>query len=138
MSCTEALRIILTIAMDRSSAASCLHLADDEQVSLWPSRLYQQLAAEASRSPDTWRRCAQHVNRSLGRRQRQFTHQQPIELARVFAAGRDSLSGVDLAALLWALLQQRSPMGDLFAGRLGAELETIAERRLGTSDDAVA
>ena len=54
----------------------------------------------------------------------------PAELAEVFLEGRDSLSGDELAALLWCLLRQRSRSNDLIAERLGLELEVVAARRL--------
>ncbi|MCG8554674.1 MAG: hypothetical protein MJD61_05200 [Proteobacteria bacterium] len=129
----DVLRVVLTVALDRAAAARCLGLSAEQAETLWSSSLYQLLALRASRSSIVWRRCARALDRWLERVRRQ--HGRSLSLERMLGEDRKLLSGTELAALLWALVRQQSPASDLLARRLGAELETLAERRLGELTD---
>ena len=124
----DVLRMVLAITLDAESAAWCLGCRAEAPVVRWPSTLYRLLAQAALESTVIWRRCAALLDRSLGAAMVSYTAHSPAELAEVFVEGRDSLSGDELAALLWSLLRQRSRSHDLVAERLG--LEVVAARRL--------
>lgn len=126
----EVLRMVLAIALDAESAAWCLGCTAEAPVVRWPSTLYRLLARAALESSVIWRRCAVLLDRSLEEAMASYAAHSPAELAEVFLEGRDSLSGDELAALLWSLLRHRSSPHDLVAERLGLELEVVAARRL--------
>ena len=126
----EVLRMVLAITLDAESAAWCLGCAAEAPVVRWPSTLYRLLARAALESTVIWQRCAVLLDRSLAATMGAYAAHSPAELAEVFLEGRDSLSGDELAALLWSLLRQRSRSHDLVAERLGLELEVVAARRL--------
>jgi len=126
----EVLRTVLAIALDSDLAAWCLGVRVEAPVVRWPSTLYRLLARAALESTEIWRRCALLLDRSLETAMAPYAAHSPAELAEVFLEGRDSLSGNELAALLWCLLRQRSRSHDLIAERLGLELEVVAARRL--------
>jgi hypothetical protein len=127
----EVLRIVLAVAVDPEMAASCLGCRRDAGVLRWPSTLYGVLARTAMQSAPVWRRCALLLDRSLDEALAAYEGHAPAELAELFFDGRESLSGDELAALLWCLLRQRSAAHDLIAERLGRELEVVAAQRLG-------
>ena len=126
----EVLRMVLAIMLDSDLAAWCLGCRAEAPVVRWPSTLYRLLARAALESTAIWRRCALLLDRSLETSMAPYAAHSPAELAEVFLEGRDSLSGDELAALLWCLLRQRSRSHDLIAERLGLELEVVAARRL--------
>jgi len=126
----EVLRMVLAIALDSDSAAWCLGCRAEAPVVRWPSTLYRLLARAALESTVIWRRCALLLDRSLAAAMAPYAGHCPAELAEVFLEGRDSLSGDELAALLWCLLRERTCSHDLVAERLGLELEVVAARRL--------
>jgi hypothetical protein len=121
----EALRILLAIVLDSASAAWCLGLSTDAPVVRWPSSLYQLLARAALESSAVWRRCSLLLDRTLHDAVRC-----PAELVELFLEGRDSLSGDELAALLWCLIRRQSPSHDIIAERMSLELGVVAARRL--------
>lgn len=126
----EILRVVLAIALDAETAADCAGWSRDAPVSRWPSTLYRVLASAALQSPLVWRRCANVLDLALGDLVGVYRHHSPVELAEAFVEGRESMSGDELAALLWCLVRERSRSCDLVAGRLGVELEVVAARRL--------
>jgi len=126
----EVLRMVLAIVLDPQSAAWCLGLGTEAPVVRWPSTLYRVLARTALQSPAVWRRCSLLLDRTLHDAILPYSERPPAELAEVFLDGRDSLSGDDLAALLWCLIRRRSASHDMVAERLSIELEVIAARRL--------
>jgi len=127
---TEVLRIVLAIALDAEMATWCLGGARSVPVARWPSTLYQVVACAALESASVWRRCALLLDRSLQDALASYEGHAPSDLAELFAEGRESLAGEELAALLWCLVRERCPSRDLIAERLGRELETIAAQRL--------
>lgn len=127
---TEVLRIVLAIALDAEMATWCLGGARSVPVARWPSTLYQVVARAALESASVWRRCALLLDRSLHDALASYEGHAPSDLAELFAEGRESLAGEELAALLWCLVRERCPSRDLIAERLGRELETIAAQRL--------
>ncbi|MEM7138992.1 MAG: hypothetical protein AAF500_20630 [Myxococcota bacterium] len=126
----EILRVVFAIALDTTEAARCAGWSQDAPVTRWPSTLYRVLASAALHSPLVWRRCARVVDHALGDLMIAYRHHSPVELAEAFVEGRESMSGDELAALLWCLVRKRSQSCDLVAGRLGVELEVVAARRL--------
>ena len=126
----EALRIVLAIALDAEMATWCLGGARSGAVARWPSTLYQVVARAALESTSVWRRCALLLDRSLHDALASYEGQAPSDLAELFAEGRESLAGEELAALLWCLVRERCPSRDLIAERFGRELEGIAAQRL--------
>ena len=126
----EILRTVLAIALDVPTAARCAGLTTDGPVTRWPSTLYRLLARAAIGSPPVWGRCARALDRALARTIAQYQHHAPAELVNTFLDGRESLTGEELATLLWCLIRKRSPGCDLVAERLGLELEVVAARRL--------
>jgi len=127
----EVLRIILAIVLDPESAAWCMGLPSGAPVIRWPSSLYRVLAQTARQSPRVWRRCSLLLDRTLHDALVPYAKRSPAELTEVFLDGRDSLSGDELAALLWCLIRHRSHFHDRIAERLSLELELVAARRLG-------
>jgi len=127
----EVLRIVLPIALDAEMAAWCLGGPRDVPVVRWPSTLYQVVARAALESATVWRRCALLLDRSLHDALASYEGHAPSDLAELFAEGRESLAGDELAALLWCLCRERCSSHDLIAEQLGRELETVAARRLG-------
>lgn len=128
---TEVLRIVLAIALDTEVAAWCLGCPHEARVLRWPSTIYRVLAKTALQSGPVWRRCALLLDRSLHDALAAYDGCTPAELAELFAEGRESLAGDELAALLWCLLRRRCASHDLIAERLGRELEVVAAQRLG-------
>ena len=126
----EALRTVLAITLDYETAAWCLGCRVGQPVTRWPSTLYLILARSALGSPPVWRRCALVLDRTLHEAVRQYEEHPPAELAKLFVEGRESLSGEELAAILWCLVRRRSASHDLVAERLRIELAVIASRRL--------
>lgn len=126
----RALRVVLAVTMDKEMAAWCLGRTSTAPVSQWPSTLYGMLARAAIESPAIWRRCAVLLDRMLHEAIAPYAERSAAELAEVFALGRESLSGEELAALLWCLIRRRSGAQDLVAKRLGQELEVIAAQRM--------
>ncbi|MGB8328948.1 MAG: hypothetical protein WCE62_02385, partial [Polyangiales bacterium] len=126
----EVLRTVLAIVLDPQSAAWCLGLSAGAPVVRWPSTLYRVLARTALESSAVWRRCSLLLDRTLEEALRPYAKRSPAELAEVFLDGRESLSGDELAALLWCLIRGRSASHDMVADRLGLELEIVAARRL--------
>jgi len=122
--------MVLAIVLDPESAAWCLGLATEAPVVRWPSTLYAVLAGTALQSPAVWRRCSLLLDQTLHDALVPYVGRSPAELAEVFLEGRDSLTGDELAALLWCLIRGRSPSHDVIAQRLSLELEVIAARRL--------
>lgn len=125
----NALRIVMTVALERTVAAECLGEDPEVCLSLWPSSLYGLLATEAMRSRPIWERCSWHIDRALGDVGRKLEALPPASLAELFREGSQILNIRELAALLWALLKRREPMSENMAGRLGAEVEVVAVRR---------
>ena len=132
----EALRTVLAIALDRETAAWCLGRAEQSAIARWPSTLFQLLARSAVESSAVWRRCALLLDRALHEPLAQYSGRTPAELVEVFAEGRESLTGEELAALLWSLLRHRCASRDLIAERLTLELEVVAARRLQSNTDS--
>lgn len=128
----QALRLVLAITLDRDTAAACMGVADDEATSLWPSSLYRVLSVAALASPAVWERCERCVDHALGPCAVRFENRSPAELVQLFAQGRDACSGLELAALLWAVVRRRCPAAAAISGRLGLEIETVAAGRLAT------
>jgi hypothetical protein len=126
----EALRILLAIVLDSASAAWCLGLSTDAPVVRWPSSLYQLLARAALESSAVWRRCSLLLDRTLHDAVHPYADRCPAELVELFLEGRDSLSGDELAALLWCLIRRQSPSHDIIAERMSLELGVVAARRL--------
>jgi hypothetical protein len=140
----NALRLVLSIALERNAAADCLGDDTENCLSLWPSSLYGILAAEAARSRAVWERCSQQIEHSLGESGRRFLALPPAALSQMFRDNYQVFNNRELAALLWALLKRGEPMSELMAGRLGAELQVVAVKRMlvaadvtTQSDDAV-
>ena len=127
---SEALRIVLAVAVDRVTAAWCLGCPAEPSISRWPSTVYGVLADAAAGSPEVWRRCALVLDRSLDEVTRTYRHRSAAELAEAFSEGRESLTGEELAGLLWCLIRRRCGSHNLVAGRLTQELEVIAANRL--------
>lgn len=126
----EILRTVLAIVLDVPTAAGCAGLTASAPVTRWPSTAYRLLARAAIGSPHVWRRCALALDHALAGSIAQYEHHAPAELVNTFLEGRESLSGNELATLLWCLIRKRSPGCDLVAERLGLELEVVAARRL--------
>lgn len=124
----DALRAVLASTVDRNSAA--LYLGNRDAVSLWPASLYGQLAEAALASRRVWSLCQRHVDAALAPLGHQFDHKSPSELGNLFTQGRDVLTGIELAALLWTLLKRDEPALDKVTGRLQAEFEIVALQRL--------
>lgn len=133
---THALRLVLAMTLDRQTAAACMGVPHEAAVSLWPSSLYRVLAETALASPAVWQRCERCVDGALGECGLRFENHPPAELAQLFLEGRDTCSGVELAALLWTLVKRRCPAAAVISRRLGAELETIAAGRLASERGA--
>lgn len=132
----ESLRAVLAVVLDPDTAHWCLGGPADVQeapVLRWPSSLYGVLAHAALRSPAIWRRCALVVDRALHEELAPYTHRPAADLVHVFLEGRESLSGRELAAVLWCLVRRRCNAHDVLAERLGHELEIVAARRLAAS-----
>lgn len=125
------LRLVLAIALDAEMAAWCLGGSRGVSVARWPSTLYQIVARAALESVFVWRRCALLLERSLHEALASYEGRAPADLVELFAEGRESLAGDELAALLWCLVRERCPSHDLIAERLGRELEIVAAHRLG-------
>ena len=96
----NALRLVLTIALERNVAAHCLGEDTENCLSLWPSSLYGILAAEAARSPTVWDRCSRQIEHSLGETGRQFLALPPSSLSQMFRDRSQMLNNSELAALL--------------------------------------
>lgn len=128
-----ALRLVLMTVLDRETASLAAGGDPDAALTLWPSSLYTIVAHAAVRSPVAWERCARFVDRSLGDVSVRFDRAAPVELLEHFSEAREVLSGPELAALLWSLIRRSGPLLDAVLGRLGAEVEVIAARRLGGS-----
>lgn len=126
----EALRTVLVIALDPTSAAWCLGRPTDAPVARWPSTLYRVLARAALESPAVWRRCSLLLDRVLHDSLARYAGHTAADLAELFLEGREALSGNELAALLWCLIRRRCRSHDLIAERLSLELEVVAARRL--------
>lgn len=126
----EVLRTVLAIALEHELAAWCLG-CPEAAVARWPSTVYRVLAQAALRSPSVWRRCARLLDQTLHEPLRDYATRNPAELTELFIEGRDSLTGEELAALLWCLVRERCSSHDLIAERLGLELEVVAAQRLG-------
>lgn len=127
----EVLRTVLAITLDGATAAWCLGCPKDAPISRWPSTVYRVLAQTAFQSSAVWRRCAVLVEQTLYEPMRVYESRAAAELAELFIEGRESLSGDELAAVLWCLIRRRCPSYDLIAERLGHELEVVAAQRLG-------
>jgi hypothetical protein len=128
----EVLRAVMVIALDLETASWCLGCATGAPVSRWPSTLYRVLARTALESPAVWRRCALILDRTLHDAVVRYAEHSAADLAELFLEGRESLTGEELAALLWCLIRRRCHSHDLVAQRLGLELEVVAGRRLHT------
>lgn len=126
----RALRVVLAVTLDQDMAAWCLGRSATAPISQWPSTLYGMLARAAIESPAIWRRCALVLDRMLHEAIMPYASRSAAELAEVFVVGRESLSGEELAALLWCLIRRRSDAQNLVAERLGQELEVIAACRM--------
>ena len=126
----EVLRMVLAIVLDQETAAWCLGLVADAPVTRWPSTLYRVLARTALESSAVWGRCALILDRTLHDAVLPYAERSAAELAEVFLEGRESLSGDELAAVLWCLIRRRCHSHDLVAERLSVELEVVAARRL--------
>ncbi|MCZ7686575.1 MAG: hypothetical protein M5U28_50640 [Sandaracinaceae bacterium] len=61
----RALRVVLVLALDRASIASCLGAGRAEGHEVWPSTLYAWAAEAAARSPRVWERCARAIDAAL-------------------------------------------------------------------------
>lgn len=126
----EVLRMVLSIVLDPETAAWCLGQPACSPVTRWPSTIYRLLARAALESPRVWRRCALVLDRALHEATLPYAERSAVELAEVFLEGRESLSGDELAAVLWCLIRRRCHSHDLVAERLSLELEVVAARRL--------
>ncbi len=126
----EALCTILAIALDPETAAWCAGRSSAGSVHRWPSTLYRLLARAALESSAVWRRCATALDLALADALPSFVDRPAVELAELFVDGRESLTGHELAAVLWCLIRRRSVSHDLVAARLGLELQVVAARRL--------
>ena len=127
----EVLRTVLAIVLDAETAAWCAGWrSSEEPLARWPSTLYRLLARAALTSASVWCRCSIVLDRALASPMRAYANRSPNELVELFLEGRDSLSGEELAALLWCLMRRKSGSHDLLAQRLGLELEVVAARRL--------
>ena len=128
----DVLRAVLAIVVDRETAARCLHHDKPAPVTRWPSTMYSVLGRAALRSPLVWRRCALVLDRALHDAVAVYAERPAADLVEVFLDGRESMTGDELAAVLWVLIRRRCPMHDLIAERLSRELEVVAARRLHT------
>ena len=126
----EVLRMVLAVALDPQTAAWCAGCQTGAPVNRWPSTLYRLLARTALESASVWQRCAIVLDHTLSHALESYANRSPAELAELFLDGRDSLTGDELAALLWCLIRRRSVSHDLVAERLGLELEVVAAQRL--------
>lgn len=126
------LRTVLAIVLDPETAAWCLGRPACTITDRWPSSLYRVVARSAVESPEAWRRCALLLDRTLHQAILSYGERPAAALAEISLEGRESLSGTELAALLWCLIRRRSPSDDLVAQRLSLELELVAARRLHT------
>lgn len=127
---SEVLRMVLAVAVDQETAAWCIGCKAPTPIARWPSTLYRIVAHAALGSPRVWRRCALILDRTLHEAVESYADRSAAELAEAFLEGRESLTGEELAALLWCLIRRRCPSHDLVAERLGLELEVVAARRL--------
>ncbi len=132
----NALRIVLTVALDRYTATVCLGEDPEDCFSLWPSSLYGLLAAEAMRSPVVWARCSRRIEQSLGVTVRQFIALPPVSISQLLRDNSQILNHRELASLLWALLLRREPISEFMAGCLSAELEAVSVHRSATTTEA--
>ena len=126
----EVLRTVLAIALDPEMASWCLGCVNDAPIMRWPSSLYRVLSRAAFQSPRVWRRCALLLDRTLHEALLPYEGRSAADLVELFLDGRGSLSGDELAALLWCLLRERCHAHDLLAERLGLELQVVAAQRL--------
>jgi hypothetical protein len=132
----NALRIVLTVALDRYAATVCLGEDPEDCFSLWPSSLYGLLAAEAMRSPVVWARCSRRIEQSLGVTVRQFIALPPASISQLLRDSSQILTHRELASLLWVLLLRRGPISEFMASRQGVELEVVAVHRSAAATEA--
>lgn len=120
----RALQMVLVIALDAETAASCLGLSPEEASSFWPSELYQRLARAAHTDHAIGQRCDQYISQSLAA----YIPNQasPAQHIEAFLAQRHLGSALDLAGLIWALVREQRPSLSPIIERLCAELQTLA------------
>lgn len=128
----SALRLVFTVALERTKAASCMGYSSDTAICFWPSSLYTLLAVEATRSKQTWDVCSRAVEESLGSIAERYRSMSPAKLSRLFRDSAPLLNNREAAALLWALLRHREHASEQVAGRLGAEFETLMMQQAGS------
>lgn len=129
----SALRLVFTVALERTKAASCMGYSSDTAICFWPSSLYTLLAAEATRSKHTWDMCSRAVEESLGSIAERYQSMPPALLSQIFRDSAALLNNREVAALLWVLLRHRERASEQVAGRLGAEFETLMMQKTGIS-----
>lgn len=125
---TRALRVVFATVLERETAAACLGCDLDVAVALWPSSLYGLLASAATHSRVVFCRCSRFVNARLGNVAAVFECSSPADIVERFVQGREVLSTLELAALLWVLVSRRETHLGFIVARLGAELELAAAR----------
>ena len=89
----ESLRVVLSMGIDRRSAAACLGLVEREALSLWPASLYSAVAALALKSPVVFRQLALVIKKRLNLRLSRLLEKSPEELMTLFS--KASIIGKD-------------------------------------------
>lgn len=110
--------LAMTMTPEQVSQIAAGHV--DMPASRWPSVLYQMTACRALMSPSLWLRCEAHVGQAL---------QGESVSVEMFYRDRAKMTGRQLAAVLWKLVAQDSP---LLGGpsRILEEVQFLALNRL--------
>lgn len=120
---THALRLVLLAALDRDEALCCLEGEGAASGCRWPSGVYTALSHAALSSPWVWCRCRARLDAALADQLRFHGAASPAELAERFHEGRDAVSSLELAGMLWSLLRRPELLQEPLLGRLAAEFE---------------
>lgn len=126
----RALRVVLVIALDRSTVGACLGTERAREGTLWPSTLYSWAAQTAARSPLVWRRCAEAIDDALARWLPAYDDAPVARVAEMLSA-REAGAVIDareLAAALWAVLRRRDAVLACMIARLAMEAEIAIAR----------
>lgn len=124
----RALRVVLVLALDRASVASCLGAGRAEGHEVWPSTLYAWAAEAAARSPRVWERCARAIDAALGGWVSPYEDASAARIAELLRLGDAAMTGEEIAAALWTLVRRREPGLARITERLAGEVEVQLAR----------
>lgn len=119
----HALRLVLLAALDRDDALRCLEGEGAAALCRWPSGIYAALGHAAFASPRIWGRCQARLDAVLAGQLAEHGAASPAQIAERFHEGRDALSSLELAGMLWSLLRRQELHGEALLLRLSAEFE---------------